>query len=87
MNRQYLISEGRSTGLKAVTKRLSELNIVAKQKKLQFNWENRGTYYDLYIENENNEKIWEETVLTRGTRTTVKINNFLEIIEKELEKR
>lgn len=87
MNRHSLILAGRRTGLKALTKRLSELDAIAKEKKVQFGWDNRGTYYDVYIEDENHNKVYEETVLTKGIPTIQKVNVFHDIIENELKKR
>lgn len=67
--------------------RLSYLSNIAKNKKSGFGWVNIGSHYEVFIENEANVRIWEEIVLTRGIPTYIKIHDFLDIIEKELEKR
>lgn len=67
--------------------RLSYLSNIAKNKKLGFGWEDIGSHYEVFIENETAVRMWEEIVLTRGVPTYLKINDFLDVIEKELEKR
>jgi hypothetical protein len=70
---------------KGLRERSSFLSKVAAEKKVQLGWENMKTHYDIYIENEDRERIWEETVLAKGTPTVERTHRFLDIIEKELE--
>lgn len=87
MKSNTTIITGRSTGMNALRERLSKLNKLATEKKLRFGWENMGSHYELFIEDESRKKIFEETVLTSGIPTVKKINQFHDIIEEELKKR
>ncbi len=83
---KIIIIQGRSTGMKALKIRMAELSKIAADKKIQIGWENNGSHYQVYIENEARERIWEETILTRGVPTVQKIHSFWDILEKEMEK-
>lgn len=72
--------------MKGLRERSSHLTNIARDKNLGVGWDNRGSHYEVYIENEAGDRIWEEIVLTRGIPTVLKIHDFWDIIEKELEK-
>ena len=81
----YIIN-GRSTGKNALKIRLEKLSKIAAEKKIQIGWNNMGSHYEVFIENEARERIFEEMVLVRGIPTIEKIRSFWDILEKEIEK-
>lgn len=82
-----IIVNGRSTGKNALKIKIEKLSKIAAEKKIRIGWENMGSHYEVFIENEDRQRIWEEVVLTRGVLTIEKISLFWDIIEKEMEKR
>lgn len=73
--------------MKGLRERSSYLANIARDKNLGVGWEKMGSHYEVYIENEAGDRIWEEIVLTRGIPTVLMCHDFWDIIEKELEKR
>lgn len=80
------IQQGRSGGMKALGKRLSEFSKITTDKNFQIGWENKGSHYEIYVENNDKERIFEEVVLTKGVVTVEKITGFLDIFENEFKK-
>ena len=81
-----IIINGRATGKTALKIRIEKLSKIAAEKKIGIGWENMGSHYEVFIENEARQRIWEEVVLTRGIPTIEKISSFWDILEKEIEK-
>lgn len=84
-NNMHIIN-GRSTGKNALKIRIEKLSKIAAEKKIQIGWENMGSHYEVFIENEARQRIWEEVVLTRGIPTIEKIGSFWDILERQMEK-
>jgi hypothetical protein len=70
---------------KSLRERRSFLSKVAAQKKVKLGWEDMKTHFEIYIENETCERVWEEVVLAEGTPDEERTHFFLDIFEKELE--
>jgi hypothetical protein len=84
-NNMHIIN-GRSIGMHPLKIRIEKLSKIAAEKKIGVGWENMGSHYEVYIENEARQRIWEEVVLTKGIPTIKKISSFWDILEKEMEK-
>ena len=80
-----IIINGRATGKNALKIRIEKLSKIAVEKKIRIGWENMGSHYEVFIENEARQRIWEEVVLTRGIPTIEKISSFWDILEKQME--
>lgn len=80
------IVNGRSTGMEALRIRTEKLSKIATGKKIRIGWENMGSHYEVFIENGDRQRIWEEVVLTRGILTIENISSFWDILEKQMEK-
>lgn len=81
-----IIHQGRSGGMTALTKRLSDFSKITSAKNVHVGWENNGSCYNIFIENNEKQRIFEEVVLTKGVVTVEKIHAFLDIFENELQK-
>lgn len=84
-NNMYIVN-GRATGKNALKIKIEKLSKIAVEKKIRIGWENMGSHYEVFIENEARERIFEEMVLVRGIPTIEKIHSFWDILEKEIEK-
>lgn len=80
------IQQGRSGGMTALRKRLSDFSKITSAKNIHVGWENNGSSYNIYIENNEKQRIFEEVVLTKGVKTVEKVHSFLDIFENELQK-
>lgn len=81
-----IIHQGRSGGMTALRKRLSEFSKITSDKNFHIGWENKGSHYEIYVEDNDKKRIFEEVVLTKGVVTVEKINSFLDIFENEFKK-
>jgi len=81
-----IILSGRSTGKNALKVRFEKLSKIAESKKIQIGWNNMGSHYEIFIENEARQRIFEEIILVRGIPTIEKIHSFWDILEKQMEK-
>ncbi len=66
--------------------RTSYLRKIASEKKIRFGWEDLGTHFELFMEEESGIRILDEIVLASGVPTLERTHWFYDIIEKELER-
>lgn len=86
-NQNIVPQAGRSIGKTALIIRERKINKIIVDKNMVAGWKHAGSHWLVYLKKLSGELLYEEYVLVNDSIGIVEINCFLDIIERELEKR